>query len=604
MRQSPKIIAPLLMALFATAVVAVGQVPGLVNYQGRLTGPGGEPLDTTVSMTFSIYADSTGGDPLWSETHESVVVSNGLFNVVLGSVGPKNRESYPFDVTISDGETFIDISIGEDPSLEPRTRLMTMPYSIVSHAINGHIKTAQDHILVGDSAESFFDVYAHPENGTGIKSSFQNVAGDNTDFELLCKPDTMGFRFESYADRGVIHLTYLDYWIDYALGSSFKMSDKGTAGEGVVGFTAGGEPAGYNGVSLKGEYRADAGDSSVFALEADAGGARLMVTDNVGDTAVSIDGGDGSIRTVGKVSAGAFTSNSPLIFEAPVGTERARIDDITGYFGINTTTPGARLEVYGATDATTPLLKLNHLPTSPTGILDDVFEINEAYFGYKAFTINGGGLMTQYDGPGSIANFINPVGDSYFNALNARVGIGTSSPNTNYSLHVEGRDRGTYSIATQGTYTVRPYGIYAGLNTTSMVATGGGLLVNINKENHAPNITFVMGGDFTLTRGSATGTNIGVRVLLEGEQSGDYGIQLDVSAPAHAIYSHEDGPSYFEGNIGAGISNPARKLHVNDVMRLEPRSSAPSNPSEGDIYYNGTAHTLMVYNGTTWMPCF
>jgi hypothetical protein len=66
-----------------------------------------------------------------------------------------------------------------------------------------------------------------------------------------------------------------------------------------------------------------------------------------------------------------------------------------------------------------------------------------------------------------------------------------------------------------------------------------------------------------------------------------------------------EGNGHFSGNVGIGTSNSAaRKLHVSDVMRLEPRASAPSSPSEGDIYYDSTLHQLMVYNGTMWKACF
>jgi len=49
----------------------------------------------------------------------------------------------------------------------------------------------------------------------------------------------------------------------------------------------------------------------------------------------------------GKIQASAYASNSPLIFEAPVGTERARIDDVTGNLGIGTSTPIQTLDVNG-----------------------------------------------------------------------------------------------------------------------------------------------------------------------------------------------------------------------------------------------------------------
>jgi|GEM_PF-2989864 len=58
-----------------------------------------------------------------------------------------------------------------------------------------------------------------------------------------------------------------------------------------------------------------------------------------------------------------------------------------------------------------------------------------------------------------------------------------------------------------------------------------------------------------------------------------------------------------DGNVGIGTSSPARKLHVRYVMRLEPRASVPSSPSEGDIYMSSTDHKLKVYDGTAWQTC-
>jgi len=58
------------------------------------------------------------------------------------------------------------------------------------------------------------------------------------------------------------------------------------------------------------------------------------------------------------------------------------------------------------------------------------------------------------------------------------------------------------------------------------------------------------------------------------------------------------------GNVGIGTSAPARKLHISDAMRLEPISSAPATPSEGDLYADSTTHKLRYYDGTTWQDLF
>jgi len=60
----------------------------------------------------------------------------------------------------------------------------------------------------------------------------------------------------------------------------------------------------------------------------------------------------------------------------------------------------------------------------------------------------------------------------------------------------------------------------------------------------------------------------------------------------------------FGGNFGIGTNAPARTLHVSDVMRLEPRASAPTSPAKGDMYFDGSINKLRVYDGTAWQNCW
>jgi len=57
------------------------------------------------------------------------------------------------------------------------------------------------------------------------------------------------------------------------------------------------------------------------------------------------------------------------------------------------------------------------------------------------------------------------------------------------------------------------------------------------------------------------------------------------------------------GNVGIGTTIQARKLHVSDVMRLQP-TSAPLSPSEGYINMDSNDHNLKVYDGITWQDCW
>jgi hypothetical protein len=58
------------------------------------------------------------------------------------------------------------------------------------------------------------------------------------------------------------------------------------------------------------------------------------------------------------------------------------------------------------------------------------------------------------------------------------------------------------------------------------------------------------------------------------------------------------------GNVGIGTIAPARSLHVNAVMRLEPIPTAPTSPSKGDMYFDSTINKLRVFDGTVWQNCW
>ncbi|MCP4567196.1 MAG: hypothetical protein GY841_06425 [FCB group bacterium] len=105
------------------------EVPQMINYQGQLNDDLGNPLDTTVSMTFTIYDDSTGGNSKWAESYITVTIINGLFSVLLGSV-----TSLP-DSVFNQPDRWLGISVGGEEIL-PRTRLASVPYAYQTQSLN------------------------------------------------------------------------------------------------------------------------------------------------------------------------------------------------------------------------------------------------------------------------------------------------------------------------------------------------------------------------------------------------------------------------------------------------------------------------------------
>lgn len=113
----------ILVALFSLTVIAQAEVPRFINYQGKLTTAEGGCVDTTLSMQFSIYSDSTDGDPLWSETQSSVRVSYGVFNVLLGS------ETEIPDSVFTGDIRYLGVKVEEDQEMVPRKQIASVGYA-------------------------------------------------------------------------------------------------------------------------------------------------------------------------------------------------------------------------------------------------------------------------------------------------------------------------------------------------------------------------------------------------------------------------------------------------------------------------------------------
>jgi hypothetical protein len=124
----------LFVALILASTAAFGQgVPPNMSYQGYVTDLTGTPVtDGNYNFTFAIYTTEAGGVALWTETHPTVAVAKGLFNVVLGRGNPANPLVIPFDQAY-----FLGIRMGADPEMTPRVRLTTSAYSFRSAVSDG-----------------------------------------------------------------------------------------------------------------------------------------------------------------------------------------------------------------------------------------------------------------------------------------------------------------------------------------------------------------------------------------------------------------------------------------------------------------------------------
>jgi len=109
-----------LIAWHLQVAACYAEIPHLINYQGKLTDSGGQSVTGTKSIIFKIYNVASGSTPLWQET-QSVTVSKGVFNVLLGSVVALDL---PFDVPY-----YLTMQVGTDPEMTPRQRISSVGYA-------------------------------------------------------------------------------------------------------------------------------------------------------------------------------------------------------------------------------------------------------------------------------------------------------------------------------------------------------------------------------------------------------------------------------------------------------------------------------------------
>jgi hypothetical protein len=327
---------------------------------------------------------------------------------------------------------------------------------------------------------------------------------------------------------------------------------------------------------------------------------------------IEVSGSDLNIINRESANTVFFTGNS----------ERMRID-ASGNVGIGTAAPTSELTI----GADTPQIDL--LKTSTADVLANIRAETDAG--------SGGKLVFQTKRNGNTALDRMTIDDD------GNVGIGTTSPAT--ALDVNGTvtaDALTVEGVTTLKDSVAPYikfeetGVhdaYLGVDAGNLFIRQGSL--GFNSFNIASNNDISFYEDTGTTPAffwdaSAEALGIGTsspssEVDILGSSSR---LRLDGSAASFQILSRNtsdsatnaltfDADTYTfnragstqatidsSGNLGVGTASPARKLHVNDVMRLEPRATAPSSPSAGDIFFNSSTNKLQCYDGTAWQDCF
>jgi hypothetical protein len=177
-----------------------------IPIQGRLTDAGGQPLNGTYNVIFSIYGQYTGGAPL-CQSVKSLDVEDGLFATYISGIS----------CSIDGRMLYLGIKVGSDVEMTPRQYIDNVPYAW----------GLRPGAVISGSLES--GAIVHIENwgvgGRGLRSYAMATSGVNYGVVGASRsPDGYGAYFYNTGGGAGVRTEGLDSGADLILGGNANTS--------------------------------------------------------------------------------------------------------------------------------------------------------------------------------------------------------------------------------------------------------------------------------------------------------------------------------------------------------------------------------------------
>lgn len=329
------------------SAICAGAAPAMMNYQGSLTDSVGVPRTGQFSMSFSLYADSTGGSPLWTESYETVSTVRGVFNVLLGSVTPIPQGAF------QGARLWLQTVV--DEAAFARRPLVSVPYALRAAVADSaiHVPGGGGESLWSPSGSNIYRPTGNVGIGTPPLNRFHIRTDDNYSLlidgsanAIVLTPRNTGqgnvplidlMNGEPSGKRNIIMSTARGLEFNDVSGTSawiFRTNNgierMRLDGNGNLGIGTGNPETALEvaGTTKTTGFRMPTGATANYVLTTDASGNGTWQSGGGGL------GGSGSTGMIAKFSGATTLANSVLA-------------ELDGKVGLGTPSPGAKLEVRG-----------------------------------------------------------------------------------------------------------------------------------------------------------------------------------------------------------------------------------------------------------------
>ncbi len=605
----------LALSMVQLSGAALADVPGLINYQGILTDPGGVAIDTTISMTFTIYDDSTGGSTKWTETQPSVQVSAGIYSVLLGGVN-----SIP-DTVFDDPSRWLGVQVGGDAELIPRRRLASVAYAFRS----------ADSGTDGDWTISGNHIYSAVPGSVGIGTvSPQNKLHVNGSIQATSKvgvginPDT--WDVDALIVSGGNSAPMASMEIRNAdTNALYRLHNNSTKSLNFVDVDAG-------------QSRISISSDGDVGIGTESPAEKLDVAGTVQMTGFKLPTGaaDGHVLTSDSTGMGGWQPAAADDGDWTIsGSDLYRA---SGRVGIGTASPGVKLDVLSPDPGVPAYLRLKatqgnaeiqlNAHNASNAIARVVFADNDVNLWGIGIPLTGTNRDFRiYDWDAGNTRVA-------VDATTGNVGIGTTSPAER--LDVAGTARmsgfkmpsGAYDgyVLTSDAFGTGTWQVPAAAGTSSAGGwTDDGTMVRLTTSGDkvgigtsTPGFKLEVEGVASTTGGRLvkfyqTATNsASQRSTLElrndgtGAQ-GEYNIIAKNNLNSTTFYVSQYGGGYFNGSVGIGTQYPAKKVHVysseDTLVKVESsdlNAYMVFEDTGGSIYVGNTNGDFIVNSPGYW----